>query len=469
MAGIGIVAESLADVVVPADDETLADAGAEGEAESDSESEAEGDSEGEAESDSEGESVDAAVDEDSEPDDTAPEAEGDTDPEAEDADEIGPVAEAVTDALLDIEPVDVTVSEAGIDDGMLRDSLGEMVALDDTPVPNKVDDGVMPDERSVPESVKVGRGSEDADREMLSEELTVSVPVGRGAERLTEPDTVAEGTMPDDRRLDEKSDAMLEAMLLRSEVGIGRGIDAVGRREAVVSADSALDTKLDTTLGRAEPVGKSETADDRRLESSEITDGATDGRMPEADGDSVMVADTGAVGLANPELGLTPVGKASDTTEDKNEDRSSSELEEAPSEVGIAPDGEASLVRVADADADSVPSAVVIPMMIPVEPLEETSPVGTTPLLGRMPDSTAEVGVGSAVLRRVDRRDPTRPVEELGSTISEAGGNSPVEAPWDGWGRSDERRPLSRPADEVGTAVSEGVGNPPVEPTSSGL
>jgi len=249
------------------------------------------------------------------------------------------------------------------------------------------------------------------------------VPVGRGDDRLIEPDIVAEGRIPDDRRPEENSEAMLDAMLLSSEVGMGRGIDAVGKIDAVESADSALDTRLDNT---PEAVGRSETADDKRLESSEITDGTTDGRIPEADGDGVMEADAGAVGLIAPELGVTPVGRTSETTDDKNEGRFSpepEELAETPSEVGIAPDSEASLVGV----ADSVLSAVVMPMMIPL-PLEERAPVGTTPLLGRMPDSRAEVGVGSELPRREDKSEPTRPPVLVGLTISEAGGRSPVDA-----------------------------------------
>jgi hypothetical protein len=176
-------------------------------------------------------------------------------------------------------------------------------------------------------------------------------------------------------------------------------------------------------------VGRSETADDSRLESSEITDGTTDGRMPEADGDGVMEADAGAVGLMAPELGVTPVGRTSETTDDRNEGRFSPEPElvDTPSEVGIAPDGETSLVGVADADADSVLSAVVMPMMIPL-PLEGRAPVGTTPLLGRIPDSRAEVGVGSELPRREDKSEPTRPPVLVGLTISEAGGRSPVDA-----------------------------------------
>ena len=392
------VDDAIADEVI-ADGDTLADAGAD--------------------ADSEGERVaEGATDEDSMP--------VETDPETEGATEADSVVEALTVALLESDTEIEAVSEAGIDDGMLRDSLGVTVALDETPVPDAVPDGRIPEETSEPDRVKVGRSPEEADTEALAEGVTLPVPVGRGDDRLIEPDTVAEGRMPDDRRPDENSEAMLDAMLLRSEVGMGRGIEAVGKIEAVESADSALDTRLDTT---PEAVGRSETADDRRLESSEITDGATDGRIPEADGDGVMEADAGAVGLMAPELGVTPVGRTSETTDDKNEGRFSPEpeLAETPSEVGIAPDGETSPVAVADTDADSVLSAVVMPMMIPL-PLEGRAPVGTTPLLGRMPDSRAEVGVGSGLPRREDKSEPTRPPVLVGWTISEAGGNSPVDA-----------------------------------------
>lgn len=392
------VDDAIADEVI-ADGDTLADAGAD--------------------ADSEGERVaEGATDEDSMP--------VETDPETEGATEADSVVEALTVALLESDTEIEAVSEAGIDDGMLRDSLGVTVALDETPVPDAVPDGRIPEETSEPDRVKVGRSPEEADTEALAEGVTLPVPVGRGDDRLIEPDTVAEGRMPDDRRPDENSEAMLDAMLLRSEVGMGRGIEAVGKIEAVESADSALDTRLDTT---PEAVGRSETADDRRLESSEITDGATDGRIPEADGDGVMEADAGAVGLMAPELGVTPVGRTSETTDDKNEGRFSPEpeLAETPSEVGIAPDGETSPVAVADTDADSVLSAVVMPMMIPL-PLEGRAPVGTTPLLGRIPDSRAEVGVGSGLPRREDKSEPTRPPVLVGWTISEAGGNSPVDA-----------------------------------------
>jgi hypothetical protein len=382
--GIGMEAESLTRVLL-AGAVTLADAGAEAEVErvSDAERVAEG------------------TTEDSNADEPVPEADGEAEPVATDVDS---VAEAVGTALLEIRPEEEGLSEAGMEVGMLRVSLGETVALDETLVPTEVD-GTMPEDTSDPERVKEGRIPEEADNEAVAEGVTLSVPVGKG---VTEPETVAEGRMPDEIRPDEKSEAMLDAMLLMSEVGIGTGRVPVGRIEAEVRADSALDTKLEITLGRAEPVGTAETADDRRLDSSEMIDGAIDGKMPEADAEGVIEAETGAVGLAEPELGRTPVGATSETSDDRSEDKSTSaELVGVPSEVGIAP--EAPLVMVADAvaDADSVPSAVVIPMMIP--PLE--APVGTTPLLGMIPDSTAEVGVGSAP-RIDDSKEPMSPPVE---------------------------------------------------------
>lgn len=434
------------------------------------------------------------------------------------ATEIDSVAEAVGTSLLEIRPEEEGLSEAGMEVGMLRVSLGETVALEETPVPTEVD-GTMPEETSDPERVKEGSIPEEADNEALAEGVTLSVPVGRG---VIEPDTVAEGRMPDEIRPDEKSEAMLEAMLLMSEVGMGTGSVPVGRTDAEVRADSALETKLEITLGRAEPVGTAETADDRRLDSSEMIDGATDGNRPEADGEGVIEAEAGAVGLAEPELGRTPVGATSETNEDRREERSTrAELVGVPSEVGIAP--EAPLVMGADAladavaDADSVPSAVVMPMMMP--PLE--APVGTTPLLGIIPDSTAEVGVGSAP-RMDDSREPTRPPVEaasevgkasvlwtgeerppvgsticepegmtpvgatwevgvasglwssedrrppVGWTISEAGGIDPVDATWVGSGRREDSRPPMRPADEEGWMISEAGGIDPVEATDVG-
>jgi hypothetical protein len=358
-----------------------------------------------------------------------------------------------------------------MDEGMLRVSLAE-IAVEDTPVPiaTEVDEGTIPEETSVPERVKVGRTLEDS--EALAEGVTLPVPVGRGAERLTEPETVVEGRIPDDTRPDEKSDATLDAMLLISEVGIGRGTDAVGRLEAVIAeerADSALETRLDTTLGRVEPVGTTETTDDRRLESSETTDGRIEGRIPDADGEAVIVAETGAVGFTDPELGMMPVGNplvSSDTTEERIEGKlTSPELAETPSEVGMAPEGEASLVGVAEAEAISVPSAVVMPIVIPPEgvPLEGTAPVGITPLLGRMPDSTAEVAVGSALPKREDRREPTRPADVVGCTMSDDAGKRPVDATDVGTAselcRSDESRP------PVGCTISEAGGRRPVDAT----
>jgi hypothetical protein len=326
-----------------------------------------------------------------------------------------------------------------MEDGMLRDSLAEMVALDDAPVPIGIeaDDETTPEEAAVPlDKVKVGKMPEEADKEALAEMVALSVPVGRGAERLTEPETVAEGKMPDDRRPDENSDATLDAMLLSSEVGTGRGIDAVGWLEAVIaeeSADSALDTKLDTTLGRADPVGRSETADDRRLESSEITDGTREGRIPDTDGDGVIVADPLAVGLTDPELGIIPVGNSvsdgstpvtSETTEERIEGRlTSPELAETPSDVGIAPDGEAWLVGVAD--AESVPSAVVRPIVIPPD---DAPPVGSTMLLGRIPVPMVGVAVASTLPKIDDNKEPTRPADDEAGRIDSEAGKPPVEA-----------------------------------------
>ena len=230
-------------------------------------------------------------------------------------------------------------------------------------------------------------------------------------------------------------------MLLRSEVGTGRGADAVGRIEAVIAeerADSALDTRLEITLGKVDPVGRSDTADDRMLDSSEITDGTTDGRMPDADGDAVIAADVGAVGLADPELGMMPVGNrlpvTAETADVRIEDRlMSPELAEATSDVGIAPESETSLVGVAEADADSVPSAVVMPITIPLEgrPLEERTPVGSMPLLGRRPELMTGPAVGSILPIRDERRELIRPADVVGWTIDSEGGKRPVETTWD--------------------------------------
>lgn len=351
---------------------------------------------------------------------------------------------------------------------MLSDSLAEMVALDETPVPiaREVDEGTIPEDTSVPDR--------------MPEEADVTLSVGRDAETLPEPDPVADGKIPDDERPEENSDATLDAMLLKSEVGIERGTDAVGWAEAVIEeerADSALDTRLETTLGRADSLGKSETADERRLDRSEITDGATDGRIPDADGDGVMESERGAVGFADPELGMMPVGNelsdgktpvTSETTEERIEGKlTSSELADTPSEVGIAP--EASLVGVADEDAESVPKAVVIPTTIPLEArsLEGKTPVGTTPLLGRMPDSMTELGVGS-VPRRDESREPMRPADVEGCTIDSGGGKRPVE-PTSGVGATSgvwaiDEGTLSTEPEDVGCKIDCSGGSPPVVP-----
>ena len=146
--------------------------------------------------------------------DTVPEVDTDTDADTDGATEADSVtvafvvAEVEIVALLRIspeEPVEVFDSKAGMEDGLLKDSVAEIIELDDAPVPvaTEVDEGMTLEETSVPESVKVGKLPEDKEREALPEIEALSVPVGRGVERLTEPDTVAEGRIPDDRSPDE--------------------------------------------------------------------------------------------------------------------------------------------------------------------------------------------------------------------------------------------------------------------------
>jgi hypothetical protein len=257
--------------------------------------------------------------------------------------------------------------------GMLRDPLDETAKLDDTPVPTEVpedsvDDGIKPDDAAVPvERVKIGRALDDADN------VELCVAVGVGAEMLPLAETDCEGKRPEDCRLEENSEATLDIMLLNCDVGRGSGIEAVGKAEFVTAeerAELALDARLDTMLGSADPdSGRSESADERRLERSEMAVEARGGRMPEAEGEAVIVG-CAAVGLATPELGTMPDGSAlsegstpvtSDTTEDRIEDRlRRPELSEDPSEVGIAPDADGVVVG-------AVPKAVVMPTTMPLE------------------------------------------------------------------------------------------------------
>jgi hypothetical protein len=378
------------------------------------------------------------------------------------------------------EEVEAIDSEAG----MVNDPL-EAVALEDRPDDAAVPLEDRPDDAAVPvDRVNVGRRLDEAD----SVELPVAV--GVGAEMLPLAEVDSEGTIPEDCRLEEKSDRTLEAMLLSSDVGNGSGIEAVGRGELVAAeerADSALDKRLDTTLGRAEPdKGRSDTADERMLERSEITVEARGGRIPEAEGEGVIEA--GAVGLATPELGMMPDGSGvpdgstpvtSETIDDRIEGRlRRSELAEDPSEVGIAPDADAVAV-------DAVPKAVVMPTTMPldegvgvpssVESRPPTSPVpvdevGRTTVSGMPPvDPGTMKGPSMVEAAAVGATEESAEgvAEALGETISL--GRSPVgatcdEADWVGVLRSVESSPPTSPglADEVGRTTVSGI--PPVDP-----
>lgn len=52
--------------------------------------------------------------------------------------------------------------------------------------------------------------------------------------------------------------------------------------------------------------------------------------------------------------------------------------------------------------------------------------------------------------------------------ISDAGGRRPEEAPWVGSAKSEDRRPPTRPAEEVGCTISEAGGMDTVEATDVG-
>jgi hypothetical protein len=441
-------------------------------------------------------------------------------------------ADSLADAFSDVEGVSVALLEAldeeveAIDSeaGMVKDPLDEAVALEDrpdeaaVPVENRPDEEAVPvedspDEAAVPvDRVNVGRMPDDADNvnvgRIPDDADNVELPVAVGvAETLPLTETLplaeadSEGTIPDDCRLEEKSDRTLEAMLLSSEVGNGSGIEAVGRGELVAAeerADSALDTRLDTRLGRADPdTGRSDTADESRLERSEITVEARGGRIPEAVGEGVIEA--GAVGLAAPELGRTPDGSwepdgstpvTSETTDDRIEDRlMRPELAEDPSEVGMAPDADA----VAEA-VDPVPKAVVMPTTIPLDEgvglsrSEESRPptrpaladeVGSTIVSGMPPvdPTTPPVDPGTMKGPSMDEGAFEGATEETAEAAAEAVGETitlgrvPVGATCDeavcvGSLRSDESRPPTRPAlaDEVGSTIVSGM--PPVDPTT---
>lgn len=299
------------------------------------------------------------------------------------------VADAV--ALPD---VDAGASEAG----MLAEELPGCVGVGETPLPTEPDGtalalGVIPE------------GSTDAEGVTLGViPLRVSLGIGAEGLMLAEGVGTAPDPEPDGRTPEVMLDKMPETMLL------------AGGRETGAEADGkgVSEIRLDTMLGTTDE-GKSETAEESKLETSETNEDTRGGSTP----DGVGVGDgvVGAVGPAEPEGGRTP--ETSDTKEDRIDGRSSRpELADAASEVGIAPE----LARVMEGvGVAPVPNAVVIPTTIPPEDgwtdttgslLGETTPlVGETMLLGRTPvePTCCGLGVGSGSLTSEDRRPPTKP------------------------------------------------------------
>jgi hypothetical protein len=270
------------------------------------------------------------------------------------------------------EEVDGGSSEAGTLVDSIADGVG--VGTDETPVPtepegrtpelNPLEAGgamlTLPDENGV--SLAVGGAIEEG--------ATLGVSLGSSVEIGAVGVSDAVGTAPEGVGMtpEDISDAMLDAMLLAG----GRGTDAV--------AVGSSETKLDTMLGTTDP-GRSDTAEDRRLETSETSEETTGGSTPEGVGvgDGVV----GAVGPAEPE-GRIPV--SSDTRDGKR-------VGTTASDVGIAPELRGVLEGVSD--EAPVPRAVVIPTTMPAE--EGTTAegcstegdaepeVGSTTLLGKTP------------------------------------------------------------------------------------
>jgi hypothetical protein len=326
---------------------------------------------------------------------------------------------------------------------------GVTVGAEDMPEPG------MPPEGTSPEEVSIGVGVAPEDTALGG---TVGVSLGsRGVRDESEgegvgtaPDGVGtpEGMIPEGTEADEISDAMLETMSL-----------AVGRATGTVALGGKSDTKLEIMLGMTE-VGRSGTAEGKRLETSETNEDTSGGRTPEAvgTGDS----ETGAVGPAEPE-GSTPV--TSETREDKIEGRSSGPEGTTASEVGIAL--EATGVGV----VAPVPNAVVIPTTMPPEDgctsrgcsLDGTAGaiVGSAMLLGRTP-----VGDASGTPRRVERRPPTRPWDCVGVAM-EDGMPPPVEpgtinGPWKLDATGGDGSGIATGAELAGIMTS---GTGPVDPT----
>jgi hypothetical protein len=283
------------------------------------------------------------------------------------------------------EGVDADASEAGT----LADATGDVDTADPEDRPEPEADGKTPDEVPLEtddvtprlndwETVALAAGG------VIEEDAWLRVSLGISGGRLaeaecvgTDPESVGKrpdadgkipegvGTMPDGvgtrpeevgtrpdevriTRLEDSSEAMIDARLLAT----GRGIGAVPL--------GSPDTKLDTILGATDPE-RTGTAEDSRLETSDTSEDTKGGRIP----DGVGAADTvvGAVAPAEPE-GRTPV--TSETSEDNIEGTlRAPELGKTASDVGIAPEVTAGEEGVGD--EAPVPSAVVIPTTMPAE------------------------------------------------------------------------------------------------------
>lgn len=288
------------------------------------------------------------------------------------------------------EGVEIGASEAGT----LIDPTADGVTTgpDDTPVPEpegRTPDGVSLAAGGVIPTLTDSDGVALATGGVIADGATLGVSLGSNG--VIPADSEGDGTAPDGvgtipdgvgttpegvGTIPEKSDTMLDAMLLAG--GRGIGAVAVGKSE----------TKLDTMLGTTDP-GRSGTAEDKRLDTSDTSEETRGGRIPGGVGAGVGV--TGAVGPAEPE-GKIPV--TSETRDDKIEGRSSGpELGNTASEVGIAPELKSGLAGVGD--AAPVPSAVVMPTTIPPEDCETKSGcsldgdagpgVGSTTMLGKTP------------------------------------------------------------------------------------
>lgn len=277
--------------------------------------------------------------------------------------------------------------------------------------------------------------------------LAVSDGVGTTPEDGTSDDTTTpeEESNPEDGRTPE--DGRVGGKLLT-----GTGADAVGRK------DSTLDKRLDSTVGRADG-GTSETAEDRMLGRSETKDETAGGRIPIAVAEGV-----GAVGPRSELDGETP----------GNSDTIDESIEGNPSDVGMA-----SEIAVGVGITSPVPSAVVIPTMIPevgsdakgaCSEESTASLVGRTTLLGAAPVepiSGGGVGVGSKVPSRDDNRPPNRPEDEVGcKTLS---GRPPVVPGTMKGPRKLEASGVDGASEETGTGVGVTIdsGIPPVDATRS--